>query len=203
MQPRFWMMLLVIYMTAASRLVDHPWNFAPMGALALFCGAHLRSRVWAFALPILAAFAGDLALGLSHQNVGFYTFHALAPAVYLSYALSVAIGFAVRRAWSRERVTPNHSKGPVILRRVGIVASATLAGSLTFYFVTNFFDWLLFDTYAHTPAGLWQCYVSAIPFFRTTLAGDLLYVAIFFGGYELRKAAFPVAEAEPDAIRAD
>jgi hypothetical protein len=38
--------------------------------------------------------------------------------------------------------------------------------------------------YAPTWAGLVECYVLAIPFFRNTVGGDLFFVAVMFGAYE-------------------
>jgi len=33
--------------------------------------------------------------------------------------------------------------------------------------------------------GLLQSYFYAIPFFRNTILGDLVYTGLFFGGYEI------------------
>jgi hypothetical protein len=37
--------------------------------------------------------------------------------------------------------------------------------------------------YPKTAAGLWQCYVAAIPFFRNEFIGNFAYTALLFGGY--------------------
>ena len=51
--------------------------------------------------------------------------------------------------------------------------------------------------YAHTAAGLIDCYVAALPFFRNTLFSDLVYTALLFGGFALleRKLFQPKAAA--------
>ena len=51
--------------------------------------------------------------------------------------------------------------------------------------VTNFGCWILFDHYAKTWSGLWECYTMAVPFFRYTVAGDLFFACMTFGGYLL------------------
>jgi hypothetical protein len=57
--------------------------------------------------------------------------------------------------------------------------------------------WVSTPYYEKTGAGLAACYTAAIPFFHHTLLGDLLFVAILFGLYELAKAKFPsLAEAK-------
>ena len=38
---------------------------------------------------------------------------------------------------------------------------------------------------ASRPSRLWQCYVAAIPFFRHTLLGNLVYVTALFGTFAL------------------
>jgi hypothetical protein len=35
------------------------------------------------------------------------------------------------------------------------------------------------------------CYVAAIPFFQNTLAGDLFYTALLFGGFALMERLIP------------
>ena len=72
---------------------------------------------------------------------------------------------------------------------------ATLGGSFFFFLFTNFGVWLLgHETtgYAMTVKGLIECYVVAIPFFRSMLVGNLVYVLVFFGGFAFLRARFPV-----------
>ena len=56
-----------------------------------------------------------------------------------------------------------------------------------------------FGTYERGLAGLWHCYVAAIPFFRYTLTGDMIFAVVLFGGYalatSLRVAREPAAQA--------
>lgn len=155
----------MILLAAAVRVAPHPWNFTPIGAMALFSGALLRNRWTRFAVPLVALFAGDIFVG----------FHKLMPAVYASFLVSVTIGI-----WISERRT---------ITRIG---TATLLGALQFFLVTNFAVWLVLGTYPRTLAGLGACYLAAIPFFWNTLAGDALYVVLLFGGFALAEHVFPV-----------
>ena len=75
---------------------------------------------------------------------------------------------------------------------VGFAAAATggllgcsLGASVWFFLATNFAHWVFYDMYAKTAAGLLQCYAAALPFFRYTLAGDLGFACLLFGGYAL------------------
>src|SRR5215472_16646083 len=79
--------LAIIVVAAALRIAPHPWNFTPVGAMALFSGAIINDRRLALAFPVLALLAGDL-------FVGFYKL-GLMVLVYSSFLLSVLIGRAL------------------------------------------------------------------------------------------------------------
>src|SRR5438270_10786667 len=157
-------LLSAIVAAAALRLVPHPPNFTPIGAMALFSGAYLGRRVFAFVAPLAALLLSDLVLGFYH---GMAT-------VYFSVVLIVLIGLQLssRRSFWR-------------------VGAAALASSVLFYVVTNFGMWLFSGFYPRTLAGLEACYVAAIPFFQNTLAGDLFYAALLFGGFRLAEHFAP------------
>ncbi len=156
--------LALIVLAAALRIAPHPWNFTPVGAMALFAGAMLRDRRLAFLFPLLGLFAGDLFVG----------FHKLMFLVYASFLVNVVIGL-----WLHDRCT------------VGRVSLGTLAGSIQFFFVTNFGVWLVLDTYGKTYTGLVACYIAGIPLFWNTLAGDTFYATLLFGGYALAERFIP------------
>ena len=62
--------------------------------------------------------------------------------------------------------------------------------------------WVATPLYQKTFSGLITCFVMAVPFFRNTLFGDIFYVAIFFGVYELvyylvrKKSAFALEKTK-------
>ncbi|MNT72593.1 hypothetical protein D3C72_2112130 [compost metagenome] len=45
--------------------------------------------------------------------------------------------------------------------------------------------------YAKTAAGLFACYVAAIPFFTNQVLGDFFFVGLMFGAYETLKKVSP------------
>ena len=156
---------VAILVAAALRLVPHPPNFTPIGAMALFSGAYLgRKGVIAFAAPLGALLLSDLVLG----------FYRGMPTVYFSVALVVIIGWM-----SLQRVSP---------LRIG---AAAIASSVLFFVVTNFGMWLSSGFYPRTLAGLQACYVAAIPFFQNTVAGDLFYATLLFGGWKVAETLAP------------
>ena len=165
---------VLVLLAAALRILPHPWNLTPIGAMALFSGSLSRERWLRFTFPLLALFAGDAVVG----------FHKLMLAVYLSFSVSVAIGM-----WIGEN------------RKVFRIAGATLAGAIQFFLVTNFAVWVVFTTYPKTFAGLLACYVGGIPFFWNTLAGDALYTTLLFGGYAIAERLLARSFATADVAR--
>jgi hypothetical protein len=167
-RSRFLALLSAIAVAAALRLVPHPPNFSPIDAMALFSGAYFGRRALAFVAPLAALLLSDLVLG----------FYAGMNFVYASVALIVLIGW-----WVSERRT---------LLRVG---TAALAGSVAFFVITNFGMWLFSGIYPRSMAGLEACYVAAIPFFQNTLAGDLFYASLLFGGFAVAERVIPSLKA--------
>jgi hypothetical protein len=139
---------------ALLRVVPHPPNFAPLGAIALFGGAVLAPP-WGVAVPLAALFLSDTLLG----------FYPGAAWVYGSFVLISLLG----RALLRRRT---------VLRLVG----ASLGSSVLFFLVTNLGEWFG-PLYPHTLAGLGEDYIAAIPFFWNTVLSDLGYSLAVFGIY--------------------
>lgn len=167
--PRPLVLTGMILAAAAARLGPHLPNFTPIAAMALFGGAHFADKRLAFGVPLLALLLSDALLG----------FHAGMPAVYGSFALIVALGLGLRTDCT-----------------VTAVAGTALAGALLFFLITNFAVWVEGAFYPRTWVGLGECYVAAIPFFRNSLAGDLFYTAVLFGGFALAQRRWPIL-AEP------
>ena len=168
---RVWIIGGIIVAAAAARLIPHPPNFTPVGAMALFAGATLADRRWAMLTPLAALFLSDLVLG-SHSTLLF---------VYGAIVLITLLG----------RTLLNHRRSPL---RIG---GASLAASLLFFMVTNFGSWISYDWYPATLGGLLACYTAAIPFFGNTVSGDLLYSAALFGGLALVKRIAAAKQRTP------
>jgi hypothetical protein len=163
--PRAALVTGIVLASAALRIVPHPMNFAPIGALALFGGAYFSSKRAAVAVPLLSLVAGDIFTG----------FHRLVFYVYVSFLVSVIIGFWLRRKKSAARI-----------------GGATVAGAIQFFLITNFGVWAAsIGGYPKTAGGLAACYVAGLPLLWNTLAGDAFYVALLFGVMALAEKRFP------------
>ena len=161
-----WLALGLMAAGVIARLVPHPWNAAPVTAIALFAGTYLSKR-WGILLPLAIMVVSD-ALILWHRT---------APFNWMAFALAGTLGW-----WLRRRPTP------------GRILGASLAGSCLFFLVSNFGVWALEAMYPRTLQGLWECYLAGLAFFRNTVAGDLAYTALLFGAYAALRQTDPVRD---------
>jgi len=154
-----------------TRLLPHPPNFTAVTAIALFSAVYLDRR-HVLIVPLAIMLISDFIIG----------FHDMVLWVYLSFLLIALTGLWLRR-------------------HQGVTATlgVTLTGSLLFFLLTNFGVWLSVQSmYPHNMAGLYQCYAAAIPFFRNSVIGDLVYVGAMFGAYEAAKRYVPALFAIKD-----
>lgn len=155
----FLIALLFILVGIIFRLLPHPPNFVPIGAIALFSGVYL-SKKRALILPLTTMLISDLLIGLYEPK--------LMISVYGSFLLYVLLGF-----WLKKR------------KKWYTILGGSILGGILFFLITNFAVWIFTPWYQKTLMGLIQCYLMALPFFKTTLSGDLFYAIMFFGAYEL------------------
>ena len=140
-----------------SRLIIHVDNFTPVIALALFGGVYLK-RKQALLLPILLFAATDIILGF-HKTM-FFTWSTI--------LLIVLMGFAVQKN-----------------KNWATVLGGGIFSAILFFVTTNFGVWIMTGMYPLTLTGLAECYILAIPYFRSSLLSTLIYGFIFFGAYEV------------------
>jgi hypothetical protein len=72
----------------------------------------------------------------------------------------------------------------------------SLAGPTYFFLVSNFLTWAGVGDYVEYPKtweGLMQCYTAALPFYKNSLIGTVVFSGILFGSWYLinRKAIKP------------
>ena len=158
----------LIISAALIRVLPHPHNFAPLGAMGLFGAAYFR-RSWGLLIPFIALFLSDLVL----NNVVYAAYYPSFKWVssgwsYLSFAAVFTVGFLY------------FQKGISVLK----VGGASLTASVVFFLVSNFSTFVETTLYPKTLAGLMTCFSAGIPFFPNTLVSDLFFSAVMFGAYE-------------------
>ena len=188
MKPRLSLILALLALGIAARLAPYalshfglsidpgntvyPWNFSPILPVCIFGGAFYGRRIMVYAIPFATWLAGDLGIWALTGRVD-WAFYSFQPVVYLSVALVATTGLALRRqqSWSR-------------------VAAAGVISSVGFYLVTNFGLWAFSggNLYPQTMAGLADCYVRGIPYFRNTLISMAVFLPLLFSRAALKEA---------------
>lgn len=165
--------LALIAIGVVMRLLPHPANLAPVGAIALFGGAVLPRR-FGWWLPVAIMVLSDLAIGF-YSGIWF---------TWLGFLMIGLLGMTLRQQSNWFRVP------------VGV-----LGGGIIFFALSNLGVWICSGMYAHTWSGLAECLTMALPFFRNTLAGDLLYACVFFGAYAMAmRYAQPEVAKDPSSL---
>jgi hypothetical protein len=164
------------FLAGMLRILPHAWNLVPMGAIGVFSGAKLRG--WrAFAVPVGVRLATDLILWWKYPE-----YPPFFPFEYLSCILCVFVGWMLIKKASTWRVL-----------------GTGLTAGVIFFIVSNFGAWVqLTDDYPRSLAGLIDCYVKGLAFYRDSrlgylspFAGDLVYTPVLFGSYALLSRWLP------------
>ena len=158
----------IIVVAVISRLILHPYNFAPFGAIALFSGALIHNRYAAVLWPCIAAWISGVILNNTLYAGMFPDFTWFDYNIFwqcLAYALTTLVGWKMLKSIASAV-------------RLGIAA---LSSSLIFFVISNFGYWTTGLFYTKDLTGLITCYISALPFYPASLAGDLLYTGAMFG----------------------
>ena len=164
--------IVLIVVAALYRVIPgRPWGFAPHIAMALFGGAVIKDKKWAFALPVFSLFLSDLLYQVLYANgltdtPGFYE------GQWVNYVLFVGItclGFFMKRI------------------TVGNIVSYSFLAPTVFFLLSNFAVWIGGGGWQRpkTFEGLMMCYADGLPFFRGALMATLVFGAVFFSVYYL------------------
>ncbi len=148
--------ILILLAGIVARIITHDANFTPFLALILFGGVYLNRKL-ALLLPVALMMITDVLLGV--HNIILFTWGSILIVAFIGLAL-------------RKRKTPV------------MIFGASLLSAVIFFLTTNFGVWLM-GWYPHTLAGLQECFILALPFFRKTLISTVFYSTVFFGIYEI------------------
>ncbi len=169
-------LVVLIVIAALYRIVPgRPWGFAPQIAMALFGGAVIKDKKWAFALPIFSMFLSDL-LFQGLYNAGLTSMYGFYDGQLLNYglfALMVVIGFAIRK-----------------ITLVNVLAASLIAPTV-FFLLSNFITWsgmaggLRGLNRPLSVEGLVMAYADGLPFYRGALLATVFFSTLLFGGYYL------------------
>jgi hypothetical protein len=132
--------------------------FTPVVGSLLFFGARgPRRQIW---IPFVLLAASDVLLTKLVYHYPFTADH------FVTFAWYAAVLWLGTRLGAKTKFVP--------------VIGAALAGSVSFYLITNLAAWAWLDMYPKNLSGVMMSYVAALPFFRNALAGDLIFTLAMF-----------------------
>ena len=171
MKKKLLLIILFIAVIFFGRVLPHPYNFTPLIAVTLLSSFAISNRMLALVVPLMGFWLSDLFM----NNV-----------VYAGYYSNFTF-FNSGMIWTYGAILLVGLMGSSFINKIssGKVVLASLSGSTIFYIISNFGVWVLSPMYAKSVTGLIQCYTLALPFYGTSLIGDLLYSSLLFGAYQL------------------
>lgn len=177
-----WSLVIMIVVASLYRVIpNRPFGFAPQLALALFSGAVIKDKRYAFLLPLISMFISDLIYQILYMTgvTPIYGFYQGMLVNYLLCASVTVFGLMMKKV------------------RIPGILIASLAGPTWFFIASNFLTWLgvgFFVEYPKTWDGLMECYAAGLPFYKNSLIGTLVFSTVLFGSWYLinRRAAKPV-----------
>jgi hypothetical protein len=164
MQAVVWLALVAL--AVAGRLWQPTWNgeqlwhATPLAAVALAAGFLFANQLVAASVPLAA-------LALSNLVLPGYGSLGVAAVVYAATAWPVLLGTCGVLGQDRPRWLA--------------VVGGSLATSLVFFLSTNLAHWAFMADYPRTMAGLGECFVAALPFYRWMPVGDAAWTLATFG----------------------
>jgi len=155
-------MLAYIFVLFAAAYHFFPHSalaFTPVAASLLYFGARgSRRHFW---VPLAVLIGTDIALTTVRYGYPLTADHVV---TWAWYAGVLWLGAAACSEMKPVRV-----------------AGAAIFSSLSFFLISNFAVWAVWNMYPKTVDGLMMSYAAALPFFRHQFAGDLFFTAVLFG----------------------
>jgi hypothetical protein len=165
-------LLLIIIASLYRIMPGRPYGFAPMIAMAIFGGAIIKDKKFAFLLPLLTMFVSDGLYQLLYINgvgmiPGFYEGQLIN---YLLFGGLTVFGFFIKNF------------------NVKRIAIASISAPTVYFLISNFLVWVSASPLAglqrpKTFDGLLMCYADGLPFYPWSVASTFIFSALFFGSY--------------------
>jgi len=164
--------ILIIVASLYRIMPGRPYGFAPMIAMAIFGGAVIKDKKFAFLFPLLAMFISDGLYQLLYINgvgniTGFYDGQLTN---YILFGGLTVFGFFIKNF------------------NIKKIAIASFAAPTVYFLISNFLVWASASPLAgfarpKTFSGLLMCYSDGLPFYPWSVAATFIFSALFFGSY--------------------
>ncbi len=161
------LLAIISLLVIASRFVLIEWpNFKPVAAAAIFLGFYCRDQRIAVGIVLGCMLVSDFV-------IGFYS-PLLMVSVYASIAIACGLGMVLSG-----RLQNSNS----VALRTGAVSVAAIVAAVVFYLVTNIAVVFANSWYPNSMEGILMSLAAGLPFFKYTLAGNVLFTVGIFSAY--------------------
>ena len=161
-------LMVLLSVGIASRFIIDVPNFKPIAAIVLFTAFWFRSY-WVAGLSLL------LVMLVSNTGLDHCPWQVTLGVVG-GLAVAAMLGRRLRNQFRDSNQVSARPRNAV----VQLVGSAFVM-SAAFFLISNLAVWSMGQWYPMTASGLAHCFTAAVPFFKYTLGGDLLFTASLFG----------------------
>lgn len=164
--------IMLIVCAALYRLIPgRPYGFAPQIAIALFGGAILKNKKWAFAIPLFSMFLSDLLFQGLYQ-AGMVDMQGFYEGQWINYLLLA--GLAVL----------GMTMGKVNAIKIG---AYSVGAPILYFILSNTAVWLGSGGFGRpmTGAGWMMTLTDGLPFLYNSVAATLFFSALLFGSFFL------------------
>ena len=161
--------LLILSASLYRAWPDRPFGFAPQWAMAVFAGAVVKDKKWAFLLPLISMFISDTLYQILYQRgaTQIWGFYEGQFSNYLLFCSLTVFGLMIRKiSWLK-------------------ILSASLAAPSAFFLISNWLVWISGAGYQRPT--LIQAYADGVPFYQMSLIATPLFSFVLFGIYFLIK----------------
>jgi len=178
--------LLIVIASLYRIMPGRPLGFSPLIAMAIFGGAVVKDKKFAFLLPLMAMFVSDSLYQLLYINgvgnvPGFYQGQVIN---YILFGSLTVFGFFVKNF------------------NIKKIAIASFSAPTVYFLISNFLVWVSSSPDAgwnrpKTFSGLMMCYGDGLPFYPWSVVSTFVFSAILFGSfYLMTKPATPELAAK-------
>ena len=157
------LILIAILRRLVLSAAPHPewFNFTAVGGALLYFGARRSWREMLAPLVVLMATDYYLTVYAYHYSFRWQSYSI----TWAWYLMAMVLGQILL-----------HSKTTIVR-----VSAGVLLGPTSFFVLSNYPVWVGSTMYQHTLAGLRDCYVAALPFYRNDLLSTAIVAGLAFG----------------------
>lgn len=172
---KYFPVIIMMLIGALARLIPHVPNFTPTESIAIFGATYLGRNYLTVLIPLVVLYLTDFIINNTVARSFFPSHDGIV--WFDSYMIFNVIAIVSIILISSQ-----------LLKKINVfnVLMSVVSASVIFFIITNFGSWASEKSiYPSDFSGLMMSYAAGLPFFKTSLFGNLIFTTILFGSYEI------------------